>query len=701
MSSSRTGPACHIFLERRGAGQYLVSFDAPEARHDDEGLALLSGAPWWSRYHMPVAVDASRAFSLLAGTPGRDQETLARVLNQSRLRFPGTDGMRGLVRTDRTGSMEALALYATRGIIGPDFIALATRAFLKLAIQQLQPHEERTLVLGNDGRDQASGWSLRSAATGATSAAGFYLTDLGTLPTPYVPWHTMHKGLACGAMITASHNPSSQNGIKFFWRGKKLLPEGSMGDYALSSTMLALALEDSLANAEGGKNAVADTTTRYPPLMDGSSNSLEALALDSLAELPGDARVVLGTEQFILDSANGSFFNLAPVILNKLGLAWTSVNHSSTGRNINERCGVAEIEGRRWFQSPDSGPDVVGALFVTGRARRSRAYGLVLDGDGDRGFVLCYLPEKDGVCVLDGDCLGYILARELLNQGKKGDTVLLTVESDSMAACGLEAELGLKVGTLSVGDKWIGHADQGSTLLGFEPSGHIIVPLEGVDQKGAPFRLLSGNGLLAALWGAYAVIKAGLRDEQLVEPFKRGFTKTFYCYFVDKTCFYRGSPLWEADVQAIDTYKLSPDLYLEIEPKEDPDILYAALVERLPGSAPRKAGAVFVRNSGTEDKNAVYVQTRPGLENTLLPLARSLWVSHLKAMKDESRPENHVAGLLIRILEQQGALEENLSRVAVEDVYGQTLDDGLWQATLHGLRKEGRLACAGSKLILP
>lgn len=661
-----------------------------------EDLRALALAPFWDEYPCPVVVDAAKALALLRQSPDRSPAALAASLSQARFGFMGTDGMRGKVPPAPVA--DPVAAFLRDNVLSPELVAVASKAFGELcrgAGRAPAASGSPKAVVGNDGRDRAAGWRMNGAMAAGFRSAGFDVRDLGTVPTPYVPWEMLLSGAPCGAALTASHNPANQNGIKFFLDGRKLLPEGPTGDFALSALMLDIALSGGVAGLDPADGSA-------------SSSYLDAIAARTLSVLPADTAELLRGARFVADTANGAFFGLAPRILDGLGLRWSTVNASADGANINQGCGVAEIEGHHAFSTEEAQAlPIAKALLEAGREEGRggrRCYGLALDGDGDRGFLLVYDPEKDDVAVLDGDLSGFILAESLLASG--GDRTrhfVATVESDLMTAFAARSRLGLPVGIVSVGDKWIGNYAKGRLLVGVEASGHLMFPVPGSGPDGRPFELLSGNGLLSTLSVARALEKAGLLPDAARRPFDPGFSKTLYTFFVDKALFYRGSAAWNADLALIregfEAAKASGSLpasaELAFEDKEEANLLYAAVYE---GGA--QIGAVLARNSGTEDKNAVYVQCRRGLEAALLPIGEKVRELHRRKLKNPARVEYDAEkAVLARLAAASPRSFEELAAEVVRELSGRCIRDDVF-GVVYGLKKEGAVAWEGDEVRL-
>jgi phosphomannomutase len=598
----------------------------------------------------------------------------------------GTDGIRGKVVLD--SQENCIEAFLKNGALTPGLVKAASFSFAALLIDQgVFLPGEAVAVVGNDGRDEAFGWKLLQAVRDGFVDAGIDVLDIGTVPTALVPYIMLKKGLRCGAMLTASHNPSNQNGIKFFLDGKKLLPEGPIGDYALSAYMYQYSRKAKVSGKKG-------TVRNY----DSATNDGTALVLDMLPENAAD---LLKDTVLVLDTANGAFAEIGANVLNLLGVAWTTRNEKPTGANINRGCGAGEIEGIEEFSGAayDSHIPFVKELFDKGRAHaEGRVFGISLDGDGDRGFLLAYDKATDAVHVIDGDRCGYILARYFIRK-KNLDPgrywFVSTIESDLMTSFYAKKDLGLNTRVVSVGDKWIAHFNAGKLLVGLEVSGHLIFPITFTNELGKDVTLLSGIGLLTGLATLVAVVEMRLPTPEIIKPFEPGFSKTWYTFFVDKSKFYRNSGVWQSDREIVvakaeelkKTGRLPADIRLVFEDKEDQNVLYVSLV-----NDQGLLGCVFMRNSGTEDKTATYTKGRPDFRDALLLLGTCVQENHILLLKNKSRVEYVYETAIVHILRDNcergfGALKsciekETESRVNENDLHG----------VVHGLKKEGRIS---------
>jgi phosphoglucosamine mutase len=343
------------------------------------------------------------------------------------LRF-GTDGVRGVALTE----------------LSPSFVAALGRAASTVL------SADRWLV----GRDtRASGPQLAAAFSAGVIGE---VVDLGVVPTPAVAYWSHHLGVPA-AVITASHNPWGDNGVKIFAAGGTKLTD------------------DVEASIEAELGAVLGGTPLDVPTQIGSTTSHAARQyVDHLVT----GRPSLGGMRVVLDCANGAMSGVAPAAFARLDAEVIVINDAPDGRNINEGCGATSPAGL--------------SAAVVGRGA---TLGLAFDGDGDRVIAVDHLGN-----VVDGDRLLALAALQLRDAGELvDDTVVVTVMSNlgfhrAMAAAGIE------VVATAVGDRYVLEAlDAGGLALGGEQSGHII------------YRRLAttGDGLLAGLRLAEHVLAQG------------------------------------------------------------------------------------------------------------------------------------------------------------------------------------------------
>jgi len=638
---------------------------------DHKAVETLLNSGWLEKYPTPVCIDLSKAISLFLSSGNIDT-----AFTMARVNFMGTDGVRGKVVTKTHENF--IADLLKDNAFTPDLVEITSYSFAKILLDKNIVKTGDTAVIGNDGRDVAYDWILNNSVRSGFTKAGLNVIDLGVVPTAVIPWKNLLWKHTAGACLTASHNPSNQNGIKFFIDGKKLVPEGDLGDYVLSAYMFNYCCVEKLPATASGK------VTEY----DAEADSVKWFA----EVLPTNMKDAVKDITIIYDSANGATDVSGKKLLDNLGAKYISVNEKCTGDNINRGVGVAEIEGTEFYSGKEYDKHIPTVKKTFDEGRKSPAgsvYGIAVDGDGDRGFLLYYSKKDDDIFVLDGDKCGYILAEYLIkSKGLKPSDFwfLSTIESDIMTASAAAKNLGLNTRIVSVGDKWIGNFKDGEVLVGLEISGHLIFPIN-VNGK----ILLSGIGILTGLAAISAIKGLGLTEEKIIEPFEPGFSKTYYVYFVDKSRHFRGSAIWNKDKElvekevaaAIKNGKLPANTKIIYEDKEDLNVLYMNV-----SSGDELLGVLFMRNSGTEDKNATYIKGEKKYEEVLCEIGEKVQKMHTLEMKNESRIEYKYEQAVMKSLEENGGkttvdkVLTTLSGVSETDLF----------AVITGLKKEGRIS---------
>jgi phosphomannomutase len=408
--------------------------------------------------------------------------------------------------------------------------------------------------------------------------------------------------------------------------------------------------------------------------------------------------------RLIIDVAHGAFAPFAREETAGLGLRANVINDDVTGENINRESGVAWLEGKGRIAGSEVDAEIAIVREVRSLARESResVFGIALDGDGDRAFVLVYDAEADEVRVVDGDRVAFLLARlAQRTQETKGRVFAGTVESD-LALFDAVRRLGIETVITPVGDKWLSARSELSArlLVGEEPSGHLVLPVDVSVTGGRRRTLFTGNGLVTGLRGAAACLRLKLTPAEAAEPFKSGVVRTFYTYFVDRARFHRDSPVWRKDAEiaraALARLKSKGRMpgSSELRPvdfEDDPDMLYLSVEE---GS--EVLGAVFARNSGTENKTATYARGRAEYEAPLVAMAQEINGNHDRTMKDESIPEACAARALSAALSKTRRLTmAEARRIAAEHGVGH---DAGFTALLFALAREGEIQRVGDEI---
>lgn len=364
----------------------------------------------------------------------------------------GTDGVRGRANTFPMTAELALKLGAAAG---------------KYFLERDGGSTRHRVLIGKDTR--RSGYMLENALTAGLTSTGMNVLLTGPIPTPAVGYLTRSMRADMGIMISASHNPHHDNGIKFFGPdGFKLSDEAEIELERMVATEIAL--PDALDI--GSAKRIDDGLGRY-----------EEFAKATIAN-----STRLNGLKVVIDCANGAGYRCAPEVLWELGAEVIPVGVSPNGFNINERCGSTH---------PQTAAEAVIA--------HGADVGISLDGDADRVMIL---DEKGRVA--DGDQIMGLFAQRWSAQGRlNGNTLVATV----MSNLGLERHLagfGVGLERTSVGDRYVVERMRAKGFnLGGEQSGHIVM----TDYA------TTGDGLLAGLQFLAAMAETGRKASELSSVF--------------------------------------------------------------------------------------------------------------------------------------------------------------------------------------
>src|SRR5689334_553363 len=365
-------------------------------------------------------------------------------------KFFGTDGIRGTTNAEPMTAETALRVGQAAGA------------------HFLRGEHRHRVVIGKDTR--LSGYMMESAMVAGFTSVGMDVVLLGPMPTPAVAMLTRSMRADLGVMISASHNPFADNGIKLFG------PDGyKLSDEDEQAIEKRLEEGPKLAKSEliGRARRIEDARGRYVQFV--KDTFPEHLRLDGL--------------KVVLDCANGAAYHVAPEALWELGAEVIAVGVSPNGLNINDGCGSTH-------------PQLLQETVIASGAD----IGLALDGDADRLIVV---DEKGQI--VDGDQLMALIALELKRRGElKGDAVVATV----MSNLGLERKLGdagLKLLRTSVGDRYVlEQMRKTGCNVGGEQSGHIILSDHAT----------TGDGLVAGLQVLAALVEAKAPASELLRQFE-------------------------------------------------------------------------------------------------------------------------------------------------------------------------------------
>ncbi len=364
----------------------------------------------------------------------------------------GTDGIRGIAGES---PLDSITIFA---------IGLA----LGHSLRRKNPAPR--VLLGRDTRE-SSPWIAATLAAGVRKA-GAHVESAGVITTPGVAFLTHTHGFSAGVVISASHNPWRDNGIKLFGADGFKLPDNEE-----------LAIEDEIFH-HASKGAIPDPAS-LPPVEDNAALQADYIQflIDCVPQLN------LNGLRVVADCANGAAAAVAPELFGRLGGEVTLLNVSPDGHNINDDCGAMH-------------PDAVAAEVVA----RGADIGVTFDGDADR----CMLAGPRGN-VINGDTILLLTGRDLKSRGMlTGDLVVAT----TMSNMGLEAALkrsGIRMLRAPVGDRYVlERMLKEDAALGGEQSGHILFP----------HLATTGDGLLTSLVVLDLIARSGKSIDELTADLK-------------------------------------------------------------------------------------------------------------------------------------------------------------------------------------
>ncbi|MFS1702931.1 phosphoglucosamine mutase [Alteromonas sp. AMM-1] len=364
-------------------------------------------------------------------------------------KYFGTDGIRGKVG---------------ESAINPEFVTKLGWAAGKVLAGQ----GTNKVLIGKDTR--ISGYMLESALEAGLSAAGINIGLLGPMPTPAIAYLTKTFRSEAGIVISASHNPYYDNGIKFFSAdGFKLDDDIEIAIEAMMDEPMTCVASNKLGKA----TRINDAAGRYIEFCKGTFPS--DLSLKGL--------------KIVVDCAHGATYHIAPLVLSELGADVIEIGTSPNGLNINDRVGATSMKA------------IVDRVVESGAD-----LGFALDGDGDRIMMV----DNQGN-VIDGDQILYIIARDALRSGRLNGGVVGTL----MSNLGLEnalSKLGVPFVRSKVGDRYVMELlQQKGWSIGGENSGHVL-----------NLNLAStGDGIVAGLQVLTAMLRANMSLYELAGGFDK------------------------------------------------------------------------------------------------------------------------------------------------------------------------------------
>lgn len=352
----------------------------------------------------------------------------------SKRKYFGTDGIRGKVGENP---------------ITPDFVLKLGWAAGKV----LARHGSRKIIIGKDTR--ISGYMLESSLEAGLAAAGLSAAFTGPMPTPAIAYLTRTYRAEAGIVISASHNPYYDNGIKFFSIDGTKLPDNVEEAIEAEMEKLLTCVE----SAELGRaSRIVDAAGRYIEFCKGT--------------FPSDQN--LSGLKIVLDCANGATYHIAPNVLTELGAEVIAICCEPNGLNINQDCGATNI-----------------SLLQKRVVAEKADIGLAFDGDGDRLIMVDHRGNR-----IDGDQILYIIVRDALRQDQLHGGVVGTLMSNMGLELALQ-QLDIPFIRAKVGDRYVlEKLQEQEWQFGAENSGHIILLN----------KTTTGDGIIAGLQVLSAMI---------------------------------------------------------------------------------------------------------------------------------------------------------------------------------------------------
>lgn len=367
-------------------------------------------------------------------------------------RLFGTDGVRGLAGVDITADLALRLAHAAALVLGRNARGESRRA---------------TAVVARDPR--VSGEFIAAAVASGLAAAGVDVLDAGVIPTPAAAYLVADTNADFGVMVSASHNPAPDNGIKFFAEGGRKLPDDVEDkiEEALSQPLIAVT-----GHEVGRIRRFADAEDRYLVHLLGT---LEGLSLSGV--------------KVVLDCAHGAASGISPDAFRDAGAEIVVIGNDPDGMNINDGVGSTHLE------------PLAAAVLEHGAD-----LGIAHDGDADR----CLAIDAQGN-VIDGDKIMAILALSMASRGKLAENTLVATVMSNLGLKLAMADNGIDVVETGVGDRYVLEAiNEHGYSLGGEQSGHVIM---------SEFAT-TGDGILTGLHIAAEVVRTGKSLSELAQCMK-------------------------------------------------------------------------------------------------------------------------------------------------------------------------------------
>ncbi len=545
------------------------------------------------------------------------------------LKVQGTDGVRGIINFNVA---DPLLSFCSSGQISPAFAEIYCFVWGRLLLEDVGASSSRTIILAQDPRDQTN--SFLNAASAGLAAAGLDLKYIGCLPTPFVPYAILQSKALGGVMLTASHNPKEQHGIKLFnSQGLKYLPPF---DFRFTELLGIVGHNFSYTKDKEPQNI--ETPTAQAALIESYCSILDAAFLTIQTS-------ALKEYDLVFDCANGAAAEVISRFIKKINCHACHVLNVNPSSGINFHSGVSEFEGidaityeefisNSYWQKNQC---LIKIFELVNSTKNILAF--VFDGDADRMLALKYDYNAKKVIVLDGDAIATIFMQSSVGVGPK--FLINTIESD-WEVDALAHKFQYTQSKMAVGDKWIVNLantilsrDSAAEVLGYEESGHFVLPLNHNSFNAQA--LLTGSGFLTAA-------KLLQTDPANYRQFERGFKFTYQIYYVDKSLLQNKQFRSELTLSIDKIVKDYPELnyqFKNFEFEEDLYYLEFSLKNKMIGS-------LYLRNSGTENKASINLRAGKNQSEVLSNIARKIYLHIWHRLKDKNASENIIMQKILK-----------------------------------------------------
>jgi len=538
----------------------------------------------------------------------------------------GTDGVRGKVETTTNSYDSALSLYQNHRILTPALMRVIGEAS---AIELQSRCEETTIrvVIGWDNRPNNS--LLIKALTQGLAIQGCEVYWAGEISTPGLHYCILESEFHGGFMVTASHNPAHDSGLKIFdENGFKTYPERELEISTIVENLISedRELDDILLEQLSQPSNQFDGSKKHQQAL---QNRLKLIEENWAVKL-GDAinLGVLASDNLLLDSSKGSTYQWLATWLTANGL--NSVELSSTCPQINENCGAGNFSPTdSWFWDNLESEHVLLNSIKNNFSKSDellpgQIVAAALDGDADRCLLFEVSKDGSGICVIDGDRIADdILQAGILKEPNNNWTLAASIESDLSLTSSLN-RLSKHTSHIetAVGDRWLSQAlCKNSTpnlmqnegiprVIGCEDSGHIVLPIQHPKMKDS--WSLVGDGVMTLVYTILA--RCVLKTSKNSNNFKSGWKLRKSVKGVDRS-------LWDGKNDlSLQTHKLAEDWFSTTSKStqlSNLEITGSVSLQLLQGEIENLPFSLGIRNSGTEPKISVSLRLSPGCKEKM------------------------------------------------------------------------------------